>query len=52
MQDLEIIKEFLRSKDGYLKCGNLKIHEALLKRYPGNNFEIDVIRKAKKEVNL
>ena len=50
MQDLEIIKEFLRNKDSYLKCGNTRIQDALAKKFKGEHFEIDAIKKAKKEV--
>lgn len=50
MQDLEIIKEFLRSRSSYLKCGNLRIKEALAIQYSGNQFDLTAIKKAKKEV--
>ena len=50
MQDLELIKEFLRDKYSYLKCGNLRIQDAMSKKYKGYIFDIEAIKKAKKEV--
>ena len=49
MQDLEIIKEYLRSKPGYLKCGNLKIQQ-ILKALFNQDLDLDAIKLAKKEV--
>lgn len=49
MQKLEVIKEFLRTKNGYLKSGNLKIQDALLKK-KGTSFDLSDIKQAKKEV--
>lgn len=49
MQDLQIIKEYLRNKPGYLKCGNAVIQKVLLALY-GEAFNFDAIRLAKKQV--
>jgi len=50
MQDLEIIKDFLRSKSSYLNEGNPKIQKFLANRYNGHTFSFGAIKKAKKEV--
>ena len=49
MEDLEIIKDFLRKKRGYLKKGNNVVRLALAKK-TGKVFEIDDIRQSKKDV--
>ena len=48
--DLELIKEFLRSKKSYLHEGNPKIQMFLSRRYKGHKFSFSDIKKAKKEV--
>ena len=50
MVDLEIIKDFLRSKSSYLSCGNQRIKDALRSKYNGASFDISEIKLAKKEV--
>ena len=49
MQNLEIIKDFLRKKRGYLKKGNAVVRVALAKK-TGKIFEIDDIRQCKKDI--
>jgi len=49
MQDLDIIKGFLRNKKGYLKKGNERCAHALF-NHENRIFPIELIRKAKKEV--
>ena len=50
MQDLEIIKDFLRSKSSYLNEGNPKVQRFLANKYNGIKFSFATIKKAKKEV--
>lgn len=50
MEDLQIIKEFLRAKSSYLKCGQERINQALSSIYNGQQFDYETIKKAKKEV--
>lgn len=49
MIDLEIVKEFLRKRPGYLKCGNLKIQTILYGLY-NQKLDLNAIKVAKKEV--
>ena len=49
MQDLEIIKDFLRNKRGYLKKGNEACAYGLLRK-TNKTFSFDLIKQAKKEV--
>lgn len=50
MQDLEVIKDFLRSKKSYLREGNPKIQMFLSRKYNGHQFSYNAINRAKKEV--
>ena len=49
MEDLQIIKDFLRKRKGYLKKGNNFIRIALAKK-TGKIFEVDDIRQSKKDI--
>jgi hypothetical protein len=50
MQNLEIIKGFLRSKKSYLKCGNQRIKDTLSVHFEGTEFKESDIKRAKKQV--
>lgn len=50
MEDLQLIKEFLRSKKSYLNEGLFKIQTYLSRRYNGHQFDFKLIKQAKKEV--
>tara|TARA_R110000744_G_scaffold182002_1_gene301201 strand:+ start:641 stop:1765 length:1125 start_codon:yes stop_codon:yes gene_type:complete len=49
MKDIKIIKEYLRKRPGYLKCGNSKIQTILYGLY-GEMLSLDSVKQAKKEV--
>ena len=50
MQDLELIKEFLRNKKSYLNEGLSKIQMYLSRRYNGHQFSFKLIKEAKKQL--
>ena len=50
MEDLELIKEFLRNKKSYLNEGLSKIQMYLSRRYNGHQFSFKLIKEAKKQL--
>jgi hypothetical protein len=50
MSNIEIIKIFLRKKSSYLNWGNKGIQGALSKKFDGQVFDLDDIKKVKREL--
>ena len=50
MEDLQLIKEFFRNKNSYLREGNPKVQLFLSRKYGGHKFSFSDINRAKKEV--